>query len=437
MSRSRETVAPALRAHSRALRAPDTALRAHSRALRAPEWNGFTFLELLVVMGMLAVLMGLSVGYLMNVGRSAQSMQAATALVSAGSRCQNLSAGGKRATLQVRTRTAPDGEERLTLFTAVERPILTANFEAAPKDRPELDGFTNAAGSPGASKLVGNAKVDEDGKSGSAIALGRGSYVDFGTRSGFAVTDGVSIDLWAKPAGGGGTMTLVRSDDDRQRFFELRLEKENLSGPDTYKVVLLLWLVPAEQVGAAGSGVSERFESATACVSPGSWTRIEASFDGRDVSLRVAGVERRAWKPRKAVPGAPPPPETPAKRFASTDSGVAHLTLSAIDTSFVGSVDTLVVSGIFRGPDDEQRLQGAVRVLRPAVPFRVVYANGLLDPAVHGGDVVVYLATPEDADQGTAWEIRYGLYGDLPPPKKVLVGGGGTVTTAAPGMEAK
>ena len=413
---------------------PIPALRA-DRRFRARGRAGFTFLELLVVMGVLAVMMGLGIGYLMNVGRSAQSMQAAAALVSAGSRCQNLSAGGKRATLQLRSRAGADGEERLELFTAVERPILTANFEAAPKDRPELDGFTNAAGTPGTSKVVGNAKTDEDGKSGSALALVRGSYVDFGTRAGFAVTDGVSVDLWVKVASG-GTMTLVRSDDDRQRFFELRLEKENISGPDAYKVVLMLWLVPADQPGVAGSGVSDRFESATACVSPGVWTRIEASFDGRDVSLRVAGVERRAQKPRKPAPGAPATPETPARRFASTASGVAHLTLSAIDTSFVGSVDTLVVSGIFRGPDDEQRLQGGVRILRPTLPLRVVYANGVLDPAVHGGDVVVDMATPEDADQGTAWRIRYGLYGDLPPPVKVVVGGAGG-TSAAPAMGGK
>jgi prepilin-type N-terminal cleavage/methylation domain-containing protein len=395
---------------------------------RAP--SGFTFLELLVVMGVLAVMMGLGIGYLTNVGRSAQGMQAASLLTAAGNRCQNNSAGGKRATMHLRERRSPEGDPYVELFTAVERPILTANFEASPKDRPEMDWFTNAAGTPGNARVVGNAKIDEDGKSGSAATLARGSYVDFGTRSGFAVTDGVSIDLWVRVAPGGGTMTLVRSDDDRQRFFELRLEKENISGPDSYKVVLLLWLVSADHVGTAGAGVSDRFESAAAVVSPNLWTRIEASFDGRDVSLRVAGVERRPAK-KKPLPGTPVPPETPARRFASTSSGVAHLTLSAADTSFVGSVDTLVVSGIFRGQDDETRLGGDARILRPSLPLRVVYANGILDPAVHSGDVVVYMVTPEDEGEGTAWAIRYGLYGDLPPPKKEFLGGPGSAPAGA------
>ena len=40
--------------------------------------RGFTFLELLVVMGVMAVFFGLGIGYLLNIGRSAQSMQAAS-----------------------------------------------------------------------------------------------------------------------------------------------------------------------------------------------------------------------------------------------------------------------------------------------------------------------------------------------------------------------
>src|SRR5439155_8319632 len=158
--------------------------------------RGFTFLELLVVMGVMAVFFGLGIGYLLNIGRSAQSMQAASKITEGASRCQNLSAGGARATLEIRTRKNAAGDEELVAFTAVQRPILTSNFEPAPKDHPELEWFVNAAGSPDNAKPVGAAKLEDAGDGRNAVTLGRGGYVDFGTRPGFAVTDGVLVDCW-------------------------------------------------------------------------------------------------------------------------------------------------------------------------------------------------------------------------------------------------
>src|SRR5207247_9016337 len=132
-------------------------------------------------------------------GRSAQSMQAASKITEGASRCQNLSAGGARATLEIRTRKNASGSEELIAFTAVQRPILTSNFEPPLKDHPELDWFVNAAGSPDSAKPVGGVRLDSDAGDGrNAVTLARGGYVDFGTRPGFAVTDGVLVDCWVK-----------------------------------------------------------------------------------------------------------------------------------------------------------------------------------------------------------------------------------------------
>ena len=39
---------------------------------------------------------------------------------------------------------------------------------------------------------------------------------------------------------------------------------------------------------------------------------------------------------------------------------------------------------------------------------------------MHASDVVILLATPADVTSGTAYEIRLGLYGSIPPVRRVL-----------------
>lgn len=382
---------------------------------------GFTFLELLVVMGLMAVLMGLTIGWLTNVGRSARSQQAAWMLTETAFRCQNASAGGKRASMDLRMRKDENGDERLTVTASVERPILTANFEPPPKDHPELDWFVSADGGPDWAKPVGNVKLEDDGRSG--VALARGGHVDFGTRSGFAVTDGLAVDLAVKPATGQTSMTLLKSSFSVQNFWTVRLVKDNLVGPDVYRVVLQMWLVPEDSPEGTASSSGDPYTTKEPCVAAGRWSRLQITFDGRDTSIRVDGVERyRPSRASRGAAGTPPPAEAPTRRFASTSDGVAKITLSTPESPFVGSVDTLVVSGVFRSPEDRRVLRD-VEVLRPVLPLRVVYANGRLDPARHLTDVVVHLTTPADKATGTTYEIRFGLYGDIPPPRRVLLPG--------------
>src|SRR5438477_13102569 len=84
--------------------------------------------------------------------------------------------------------------------------------------------------------------------------------------------------------------------------------------------------------------------------------------------------------------------------------------------SYIGALDTLVVSGIFRNDEDVRRLPLGVDVVRTVLPLRVVFQNGKLDPAVHRRDAEVRLVGPGDADSGGYTVVRYGLYGNLPPP---------------------
>jgi prepilin-type N-terminal cleavage/methylation domain-containing protein len=398
-----------------------------SRTLRrAGGPAGFTFLELLIVMALVAMLMGVALGWITSIGRSARSAQAASVLSETAFRCQNASAGGRRATLELRRRTDAEGNAFLVAVASVQRPILTANFEPPPKDRPDMDWFVSAGGGPDWAKPQGNVKLAED--EGTAVALSRGGWVDFGTRAAFAVTDGVGVDVKVKPAGGAGTMTLLRCVDDTQSVWQLRLLKDATSGADVYRVALTVWTVPEGAVGERPSGVGTPYQTKDACVPAGRWSRLQVSYDGREPSLRVDGVERYRAPARRVGKDPPPVVDGPAQRMTPTPNAVASITLSAPDAPYVGLVDALEVTGVFRSADDE-RVLADVDVVTPRLPLRVVYANGRLDPGRHLSDVTILLASPRDAD-GAGYEVRLGLYGDIPPPRRVL--GAGTAQESAP-----
>lgn len=380
---------------------------------------GFTFLEILIVMGMLAVLLGLSIGFIGGVGKKALAMQAASILSESGNRCLNMSAGGKRATLDLREdRTG--GDPRLVVTTSVLKTVLTANFSLPPKDQPGLEWFVNAAGSLEFARPSGNVSIDPDGLSGGAAKFAGQGSVDFGSRAGFAMTDGVYLDLWVKPDGGRGTSTLLLCDTDGGKLWKLELERLAAGGADAFAVVFTLWLVPA----AAGEGVQPapmRFQTTPAVRTKGS--RVEASFDGREASIKIDGVERYVPDRR----GARTPANDVTMRFAQPPSGVARILLSDPARPFSGLVDTLTVAGVFRTDEDVRSLPLDVTVVGRSLPWRVAFLNGALDPtdpATRAGDAVVWLAGPGDATSGGLYEIRFGRYGSIPPPKRVPAPGG-------------
>jgi prepilin-type N-terminal cleavage/methylation domain-containing protein len=390
-------------------------------ALRA---RGFTFIELIIVMGVIALVAGLGIGFLQNIGRASAAFQAASILAEAGFECKNRSIGGRTSTLVVTVDPDENDNDRILVTQAVQRPILTAHFEDA-------NWFVNAAG-PTAARSEGVVSIDPDGKSGSAVALGRGGRIDFGTQAAFAPTDGVEIGAWVKPAAGGGAMMVVRGED----AYELYLTREGSLGagsPDAYKVFLRVKVVDAAEVGRTTPTSAQwtSFETATAPVLGGRWTEIVASFDGVRGSLRVDGVERvkddgaaGAGKSRTPA-GAAPPAGSPApglawRRFPAQPSGGVHLTLSAPDRPFVGSVDTLFVQGIFRSDADRRTLPAGLRIERPKLPLVVRFHNGRLDPRAHRSDVNVVLEDEADREGGR-YLVRFGLYGLVSPPRTLLL----------------
>lgn len=385
--------------------------------------GGFTFLEILVVMSLMAVLLGLGIGFIFGVGKKALAMQAASILSEAGSRCQNMSAGGRRATLDVR-RVNRDGDERIVVTTAVLRTVLTANFSVAPKDSPGLEWYASAAGEPMLATPGGSVSIEPDGQSGGAVKFSGGNgTVDFGSRSGFAMTDGVDVSLWVRPDGGRGTSTLVKCDAEGGKLWTLELERQG-AGSDAYRVVFTLFLVPS--TASEGTNPTPYRYSTTPAVHAGTgvFTKIQASFDGTEPSIRVDNVERYVPDARGTRVATP---ENATLKFPTPASGVARLVLSDPARPFSGLVDTLTVAGVFRTDEDVRTLPLDVEIVGRKLPLRVSFLNGAIDPTdpvARTGDVYVYLASPVDLQTGGLYEIRFGRYGSMPPPRRVLAPGG-------------
>ena len=381
--------------------------------------GGFTFLEILVVMAVAAVLLGLGVGFLVNVGKTTLTQQAAAILSESGQRCLNMSAGSKRATLVIRkVRKKETGDEVLQIQTAVQRTVLTSNFEIAPDNRPDLEWFVYANG-PEAAKPVGKVRLEPMGQEGSAALL-EGGYVDFGARSAFAMTDGLEVECWIMPqAGARGAMTLVKSDGDGRTLWSIRLMRDT-GGVEAYRVALKVETLPADApADTAPVGGGRDFATQGAPVLPGVWNHLRVSYDGHDVGIFVNGVARYQDDRRPKASASAEAAEALGQRLYVPPSGIAHLTLSTPESPFLGLVDTLNVAGIFRTDEDVRTLPLDVELMRETLPLRIVFANGRLDPTVHNKDRELRMQGPGDKEFGGWQVVRFGLYGNISPPYHV------------------
>jgi hypothetical protein len=363
-------------------------------------------------MALIAMLVGLGVGFIANVGRSAQSAQAAAMVAEAGAICENRSAGTARATLEVRQETR-DGVDRVVLVTGVQRAVLTANFEAARKNQPDTEWIVSAGGTLDTAHATGDVRVVEDGHAGRAAAFSKSGFLDFGRRPAFAVTHGLEVDLMVAPEPGRTRMTLLRADDGADLLWMVSLTKTVTTGPEAYQVEVSTRTVLERS--DSGDAAIERVATRENVVAAGTWSHLRVTHDGRRLSITVNGVARPLDLPPPSKTAPPPEP----KRFLVPTSGVARLTASATQAPFAGRMDTLQVSGIFRGQDDVRELAN-VKVLARRLPLVLHFANGRLDPNVHSQDEYVRVQALAEEGTGVHWRVRFSPYAQVQPPERVV-----------------
>jgi hypothetical protein len=243
-----------------------------------------------------------------------------------------------------------------------------------------------------------------------------GGTMEYGNRAAFAMTHGLALSCWVRPDAAGRSMSLMKADADGMSIWEVRLV-QSTGRLAAFDVELRVRSLPEDAEG--GSVANEELVAATTgspVAAGGRWSLIEVSWDGRDSVVRVNGVPSRRIDRGRAATTKPDAAPVKSRRLYVPSSGAVRLSTGP---TYVGGLDTLTVSGIFRSDEDVRRLPWEVTLLRAALPVRVVFSNGRLDPLVHHADVVVRLAGPGDSETGGYTLVRFGLYGSLPPPRRV------------------
>jgi type II secretory pathway pseudopilin PulG len=344
---------------------------------------GFTFIELIVVMGVLAMLMGLTVGYIKGAGRVNALQMARTQLLDAARRAQGNSRGEKISMFTFRLAERENSQRIHEVFTALADVVLTHAFET-------IDGASRNL----PLKTSGDVRIEPDGRPGSCARFGRGGVLEFEPQASFAVTDGLDVELWIAPEAGPSIMTLIEG----QGAYDVALVRGS-SGD--YDLRLRVNLRPAE---GPGEPTWATFESAGGPVkATGLWTHVHVRFDGLQAAFEVNGID---FAKKTVLPGTPGARQGPvSRRIAVPREGAVPLFVGSTAQPFVGRMDALVVRGVFRLVEDRPELPDGivVEVLEPAkqpLPFRVFYVNGRLDPLRHTTDVRIKFSDvnrPDDA----------------------------------------
>jgi hypothetical protein len=326
----------------------------------------------MVIMGMIAVMMGITVGYLQGGGRSNAITIAKTQVRDACYRAKSRSQGGRLSTLVFRRGTDENGRDVDQLSIQVAETVLSHAFET-------LQGASRNL------PMEGVVKLDRAGRTGSAARFGRGEFLRFPAQASFAVSEGLELEMWLKPEGGPAEMTLLEGEG----AYEATLFRAT-TGND-YDVRLRLFLRPPDDRGEP-SWTTFETEGAPVKTAP-RWQHLRVTFDGIVPTVEVDGLERKLRSGRGgAVAGAGATP--PLRRIAVPALGAVVLNVSSGGKPYVGWMDGLVLRGVFRVAEDEVSLPLGIvfDVRQPArrqLPFRMRWTNGRLDPERHPEDVVV------------------------------------------------
>lgn len=375
---------------------PPSAPRLPARRCAAAA-RGFTFIELIVVMGIVGMLMGLTVGFVRSTGRVGALGMAKAQLLDAAYRAQGMSAGDRISLLTVRQTEDENGRPVFEAFTSVASTMMTHAFETI--ERASLDLPL---------KVNGAVKREEQGGwSGSCAVFGRGGSVEFEPQSSFAATDGLDVELAIQPESGPPVMTLVEGTG----AYDVTLIR-GASGGD-YDLRLRINARPED---GRGDPLWVSFETEGQPVKlTGRWTHVHVSFDGVAASLRVDNLEHVKRAPG-ARPGEAPRPAA-SRRIAVPLSGAVPLLIGSPSQPYVGRMDSVVVRGVFRLAEERTRMPEGIEldVLQPAkqpLPFRVTYRNGRLDPERHPEDVVLRAFDPRRPDDPPL-QLRLSRFGSI------------------------
>jgi prepilin-type N-terminal cleavage/methylation domain-containing protein len=232
---------------------------------RGSRAHGFTLLELLVVMTILAVLLGLTVGGLARAGKGGVLDSAARVLRSGLHRARAVAlAGGTLSFVTVSPPAAPGGPGFVR--TLVSRTAGSWNFDG---DDPSVGGDGSTVRLIGASAVPGRVR---NGLSLTPVSRVLGPSLDraptHDPRLGF------SVEMWIRPTGPGPIAKFGGADGDSAAF-ALRLNEDGS-------------LAAEATVRAENSSV--KAETRPLVIEMGQWARVGVSHDGVEFAITAHNV---------------------------------------------------------------------------------------------------------------------------------------------------
>lgn len=332
--------------------------------------RGFTLVEVLVVMSLLAVLMGLSVGLI------TQSQSGNKLLVATNSLAQQLASARAQAfgssTTYVQVRTAPDGGMRVRSFR--DRQVLAwaaEDFAKASEDVLRRGGGVEISQDLG---LEGHYVILEPG---GTVSLGSPQWLDF--------RDGFSIQCRLRPEASGGVLfrkgdaisvAITQGGAGRLGIdAKIRLARdEQGQGEGTYE--LRTGMLDAEVV-----------PEWAAPLIPGRWHDVRISYDRNAFTIYVDGRLRGTRSDRRNL-----------MQPSEADEFV-------IGGGYAGGFDSFVLSGIFESEETGDGIPSEIRCTGPdgkVVPGDILvhFRNRSLDPHHHAAPVNLWLEL--DRGEGNA-----------------------------------
>jgi len=337
--------------------------------------RGFTLIEILVVMTLLAVLMGLGVGFITR-AQSGNKLLLSTnsiagQLVSA--RAQSL--GNDTSYVHIRTTEAGDTVSR----SFRDRQVFA--WPAEDFERASETGFLNRAGDIEISTDLGlegrYAVFTPQG----SISLGDPPWLDF--------LDGFSIECRLRPDGTGGALfrkgdvlsvNIVQGGGGRLGIeAKIRLQHdENGKGEGWYDV-------------RTGVRDAETVPEWGAPLIPGRWHDVRISYDRNVFTIHVDGYLRAVRSDRRNL------------MYMNNESFV-------IGGGYAGGFDSLVISGIFEDDQDRFDVPPEVQVVKPDGELAVGdvfvhFRNRSLDPQYHSSPVRIWLKLDEGPNKAAPTRV--------------------------------
>ena len=333
--------------------------------------RAMTLLELILVMGLLALLMGTGMGMLssLDLGR-----RAAVGLVQNVIRAAHNSAVARNAPARVRIDAAAG-----TLVAEAMAVIGTWHFEDE-----RLEGAFDIAG------VLESGTITSDGYIGKALSFAGGS--SRAPAAEFPVQDDPSYDFAL-----GFAIDCVVRVDGAGAGRVLRVGETaglDITGAHAVKA----WFVPQviDAGGAVSRGGKVSIESPPGALAVGRWTRVHIEYDRRRLVLELDGVEVQGVDGKYGMP-----------EIAKVWRVEGPLTLSDAQQGLPCSLDNLVISAV--SASEEVRVPETVH-FAPDSPSEIQFdAGGNLDREVHDGPLSLWLVY----DDGTRVEIGVGMYGTV------------------------